>query len=79
MTRKLSEYEGQAWSQTKEHRDTHQGHTHFIQGKLFLPEFAKRLNPYQKHLTFQPIAFQGIRKNKNFHLKCEKKKEKEKP
>lgn len=59
---------------------TRQGHTHFLQGKLFLPEFAKRLNPYQKHLTFQPIAFHGIRKGKKKkkHLKCEKKKEKEK-
>ena len=56
-----------------------QGHTHFLQGKLFLPDFAKRLNQYQKHLTFQPVSFQGIGVGgEHFYLKCEKKKEKEK-
>ena len=60
---------------------TRQGHTHFLQGKLFLPEFAKRLNPYQKHLTFQPIAFHGIRKKKekrknNSNVKRKKKRKK---
>lgn len=74
VARKPSDHESQAWCQTEGNGNQIPGTTsiHFLQGKSFLQEFAKRLNQYLKHFTFQPISFQGMRK-KNY-LKYEKKK-----
>lgn len=81
MTRKPSEYEGQAWSQTEEPRNQTAGLHPFSSGKVVLTRLCQEVESTPKTPHFSTNIFprdQEKKKTNHFYLKCEKKKEKEK-
>ena len=81
VTRKLSEYEGQAWSQTEEHGNHTPGPHPFSSGKVVLTRICQEVESIPKTPHFPANSFprdQEEKKKKKKQLKCEKKKEKEK-